>query len=60
MEVNFLEAHKWYYREKKITLTEINEIAKARHEVKDPDYEKVLKHYLPAAYGEFKNIIFKK
>ena len=54
MEMNFLGAHEWYYEEK-TTLIEISEIAEARHEVKDPDYKKVLKYCLPAAYKEFKD-----
>ena len=59
MEVNFLGAYKWYYREKKITLTEIYEITAARHNAEDPDYKKILKHRLPAAYREFKDIFSK-
>ena len=58
--MNFLGAHEWYYGEEKITLAEISEIAEARHDAKDLDYKKVLKHYLPAVYKEFKDIFFKK
>ena len=58
--MNFLGAYKWYYREEKITLTEINKIIKTRHKAEDPDYKKVLKYRLPAAYGEFKNIFLKR
>ena len=39
---------------------EINKITKARHEAEDPDYKKVLKYYLLAAYREFKNIFSQK
>ena len=38
----------------------MSEIAKARHDAEDPDYERVLKHRLPAAYKEFKDIFSKK
>ena len=41
-------------------LTEINKIAKTCYEAEDPDYKKVLKHRLPAAYGEFKDIFSKQ
>ena len=39
---------------------EIYKIAEACHNAEDLDYKKVLKHYLPAAYKEFKDIFFKK
>ena len=39
---------------------EISKIAKTRHKAEDLDYKKILKHYLPTPYGEFKNIFFKK
>ena len=58
--MNFLGAYEWYYGEEKIILTEINKITEARHKAEDPDNEKVLKHRLPAAYKEFKDIFFKK
>ena len=58
--MNFLRVYKWYYGEEKIILAEISEIAKARHEAEDPDYKKVLKYRLPAAYKEFKDIFYKK
>ena len=51
--------YKWYYGENKITLTEINKIAKARHKTEDLDYEKILKYYLPAAYREFKDFFLR-
>ena len=52
--------YEWYYGEKKITLAEICKITKAHYNAEDLDYEKVLKHRLPAVYKEFKNIFFKK
>ena len=58
--MNFLGVYKWYYREEKIILAEISETTKARHKAEDPDYKKVLKYCLPAAYGEFKEIFSKK
>ena len=58
--MNFLGVYKWYYKEKKIILAEINKITKACHEAEDLDYKKILKYYLPAAYKEFKDIFFKK
>ena len=58
LEVNFLGVYKWHYGEKKIILTEIYKITEARYNAEDPDYEKVLKHYLPAAYREFKDVFF--
>ena len=39
---------------------EINKIVKTYYEAENPDYKKILKHCLPAAYGEFKKIFFKK
>ena len=51
--------YKWYYREKKIILTEIYKITEVHYNTEDPDYKKVLKHYLPAIYKEFKDIFFK-
>ena len=53
-------AYEWYYREKKITLAEICEITEVCHNAEDLNYKKVLKHYLPAAYKEFKDIFSKK
>ena len=41
-----------------MTLTEINEITKARHEAKNLEYEKVLKYRLLIAYKEFKDVFF--
>ena len=38
----------------------ICEIAEVRYNVKDLDYEKILKYYLPATYNEFKDIFFRK
>ena len=52
--------YKWYYGKEKIILAEINKITKARHKAEDLDYKKILKHYLPAAYGEFKDIFLKE
>ena len=52
--------YEWHYGEKKIILTEIYEIAEVRHNAEDLNYEKALKHCLPAAYKEFKDIFFKK
>ena len=56
LEVNFLGAHEWHYGEEKTTLAEISEIAEARHQAEDPDYEKAVEKGLPAAYKEFKDV----
>ena len=51
--------YEWYYGEEKITLAEICEIIKARHDTEDLDYKKILKYCLPAAYKEFKDFFLK-
>ena len=53
-------AHEWHHGEKKITLVEICEITKARYNAEDLDYEKILKHCLPGAYKEFKDVFSKR
>ena len=38
----------------------IYKIIKARYNMEDLNYKKILKYYLPAIYKECKNIFFKK
>ena len=45
---------------KKITLAEIFKITNVHYNIENLDYKKILKHYLPAVYKEFKDIFFKK
>ena len=54
--MNFLGVYKWYYREEKIILVEINGITEARYKAEDLDYKEVLKYFLLIVYGEFKDV----